>query len=138
MNSMPPPHLLILCVIVTATVGCVSAPPPEQAGPVAQIAAVLPGATKTKAAEAPGKISRAELQQDVMGFADEYAVAVWQAADEIRRANLPLETRAAAQYLKVLYASAAFRIAAGRRPAANLLDMVVFITLGRMAVEEYW
>jgi len=135
---MLPRHLLILFAIVTATAGCVSAPPPEQAGPVAQIAAILPGATKIKAAEAPGKISRAELQQEVMAFADGYAVAVWQAADDIRRAALPLETRADAQYLKVLYASAAFRIAAGRRPAANLLDMVVFITLGRMVVEEYW
>lgn len=138
MNSMLPYHLLILCIIMTTTAGCVSAPPPDQAGLVAQIAAILPGATKTKAVESPGKISRAELQQEVMAFADEYAVAVWQAADEIRRTALPLETRAAAQYLKVLYASAALRIAGGRRPAANLLDMVVFVTLGRMAVEEYW
>jgi hypothetical protein len=88
--------------------------------------------------EAPSKISRAEIQEEIMAFADEYSVAIWQAADEIRRADLPLEIRADAQYLKVLYASAAFRIAAGRRPAANLLDMVVFTTLGRMAVEEYW
>ena len=134
---MLPRHLLILVVLVTAA-GCASTPPPEGAGPLDQIAALLPGAArKAKAVDAPGKISRAELQQDVMGFADEYAVAIWQAADEIRRADLPLETRAAAQYLKVLYASAAFRIAAGRRPAANLLDMIVFVTLGRMSVEEY-
>lgn len=76
MNSMLPYHLLILCIIITTTAGCVSAPPPDQAGPVAQIAALLPGATKAKAVESPGKISRAELQQEVMAFADEYAVAI--------------------------------------------------------------
>lgn len=132
-------HRWLLLFIVTAMMGCVAVPTPEQSGPAAQIATILPDTTaKTKALEAPSKISRAALQQEVMAFADEYAVAIWQAADEIRRAALPLETRAAAQYLKVLNASAALRIAAGRRPAANLLDMVVFVTLGRLAVEEYW
>lgn len=48
------------------------------------------------------------------------------------------EVRTAAQYGKVLYASAAMSIAAGQYPAANLLDMIVHMSLARYAVEKYW
>jgi microcompartment protein CcmL/EutN len=36
------------------------------------------------------------------------------------------------------FAQAAFEIATNPAPGVNLLDMVVFVTLNRIAVEEYW
>jgi hypothetical protein len=94
--------------------------------------------TPTPEKRTPGKITEAELQTGIMDFAERYRLAVWGALDNLKRAETEPQKRIAAQYWKVLYSSAAMGIAAGRNPGENLLDMVVFITLGRMSVEEYW
>ncbi|MRR06430.1 MAG: hypothetical protein EG828_05715 [Deltaproteobacteria bacterium] len=78
------------------------------------------------------------LQGEVMAFADQYALTVWEAADKLLRSVTDPQKRLAIQYRKILLGSAALRIAAGRNPAANLLDMVVFVTLERMVIKEYW
>jgi hypothetical protein len=78
------------------------------------------------------------LQAEVMGFADEYALAIWEAADELLKRTTDPEKRVLIQWRKGSLVNAAMRIAARRNPAANLLDMVVFVTLERIVVKEYW
>ena len=83
-------------------------------------------------------MTQAQLQALVMNMADIYAMSIWQAFDEIRRSTTDPLTRAQAQYLKVFNASNATAIATGRNAAVNLLDMLVFVSLGRHSVETYW
>jgi len=85
-----------------------------------------------------GTLSEYQMQDMVMDFADLYVMELWQAYDEIRRSEVSKEIRTAAQYGKVLYTSAAMSIAAGQYPAANLLDMIVHMSLGRYVVEKHW
>lgn len=85
-----------------------------------------------------GSLTQAQLQALVMNSADIYVMSVWQAYDEIRRSTTDPLTRAQAQYLKVFSASNATAIATGRNAAVNLLDMLVFVSLGRYSVETYW
>lgn len=78
------------------------------------------------------------LQAEVMAFADEYSLAVWEGLDRVLKGTTDPEKRVLLQYRKGSLVSSAMRIAAGRNPAANLLDMVVFVTLESMVVKEYW
>ena len=85
-----------------------------------------------------GKLTQAGLQAEVMSFADEYVLTIRQAMDEMNRAGLAPSQRAILNRSKVLLSATAMSIAAGRNPAANLLDMVVFLTLERQVLEDYW
>ncbi|NWF56134.1 MAG: hypothetical protein HXY45_15215 [Syntrophaceae bacterium] len=96
----------------------------------------IKGALSPKTDYAP--LSETQLQAMVMNFEDLYVMSVWQAYDEIRRSTNNPEIRATAQSLKVRSNSNAITIAAGRNPAVNLLDMLVFVSLGRHAVENHW
>ena len=96
----------------------------------------IQGALSHKTRYAP--LSEAQLQAMVMNFEDLYVMSVWQTYDEIRRSTTNPEIRATAQSLKVRSNSNAITIAAGRNPAVNLLDMLVFVSLGRHAVESHW
>jgi hypothetical protein len=96
----------------------------------------IKGALSQKSRYAP--LSEAQLQAMVMNFEDLYVMSIWQTYDEIRRSTDNAEIRATAQSLKVRSNSNAITIAAGRNPAVNLLDMLVFVSLGRHAVENYW
>jgi len=78
------------------------------------------------------------LQTEVMAFADEYALTVWQEMDKIKKTVADPQQRLLLEYRKIALGTAAMRIAAGRNPAANLLDMVVFVTVQHMLVKEYW
>jgi len=78
------------------------------------------------------------LQAIVMNFEDFYVMSVWQVLDGIKRSTTNPRIRANVQYLKVFSNSNAMTIAAGRSSAVNLLDMIVFVSLGRYAVETYW
>ena len=57
--------------------------------------------------------------------------------DKVLKTVTIAQKRVLLQYRKISLGSAAMRIAAGRNPAANLLDMVVFVTLQHMVVAEY-
>lgn len=85
-----------------------------------------------------GQLTQAGLQAEVMSFADEYVLTLRQAMNEMARAGLPPKQRATLNRSKVLLSATAMSIAAGRNPAANLLDMVVFISLERQVLEDYW
>jgi hypothetical protein len=85
-----------------------------------------------------GIITQAELQSDVMSFADRYAVIIGQAFDDFE-AQSPT-TRARYTVLRdAAYSTwAAFTIAAEPNPEVALLDMVVLTMLGRLVYEEHW
>lgn len=96
----------------------------------------IKGALSHKTRYAP--LSEGQLQAMVMNFEDLYVMSIWQTYDEIKRSTTNPEVRATAQSLKVRSNANAMAIAAGRNPAVNLLDMLVFVSLGRHAVENHW
>lgn len=76
------------------------------------------------------------LQQEMMDFSDRYTMAMWQDVDAYLRGTTDPGKRLRAETFKVLFCAASMQIAAGRDPTANLLDMYVFISLGRQMVRE--
>ena len=83
-------------------------------------------------------VTEAELQLELMSYADRYAAVVVQAFEDVERMGPPPETRRALLGDAVFSAAAAFTIAADPDPQLALLDMVVMTTLGRMVYEDYW
>ncbi len=79
-----------------------------------------------------------QLQLNVMRFADEYTARV---TDQIVAFQLGTESpteRLMAQSWIVSQATAAFTIASGPNPELNAIDMLVFVTLSRMVIEDRW
>ncbi len=83
-------------------------------------------------------LSTGRMQVQVMDFADQYMSAMGAAIDEYILTEPDQARRVAAQYWRVRHASSAMAIAASRDPRTNLLDMVVFISVGKWAVDSYW
>jgi len=83
-------------------------------------------------------LTEAELQLELMSYADRYAAVVAQIIDDVERLGPPPETRRAVLGDMVFSAAAAFTIAADADPQLGLLDMVVMTTLGRVVYEDYW
>ncbi len=83
-------------------------------------------------------LSAGQLQTMVMDFSDQYTTAMCQALDEYLLTETDPARRVAAQQWKVRYGAASMAIAAARDPRMSLLDMTVFITAGKWAVDSYW
>jgi hypothetical protein len=83
-------------------------------------------------------LTEAELQLELMSYADRYAAVAAQAIDDVERLGPPPETRRAILGDMVFSAAAAFTVAADADPQLALLDMVVMTTLGRIVCEDYW
>ena len=83
-------------------------------------------------------VTEAELQLELMSFADWYAAVAVQALDDSERMGSSPETRQVILADLIYSAAAAFTIAADAHPQIALLDMVVLTTLGRMVFEDYW
>ena len=73
-----------------------------------------------------------------MRFAQSYIGMLSQALDSIRLQAKTPDERVTVQQAKVAYGNALIDIATAPKPAANLLDMVVFATLLHTVVKEYW
>jgi hypothetical protein len=83
-------------------------------------------------------MTEAELQGHVMAFADRYW-SIMNSAGIQYIANSPSpENRRIIKAQLVYSAADAFTIAAGSKPVAALLDMVVMVTLGRMVFEQHY
>jgi hypothetical protein len=83
-------------------------------------------------------MTEAELQGHVMAFADRYW-SIMNSAGIQYIANSPSpENRRIIKAQLVYSAADAFTIAAGPKPVAALLDMVVMVTLGRMVFEQHY
>ncbi|MEO8429727.1 MAG: hypothetical protein ABI651_21780, partial [Verrucomicrobiota bacterium] len=107
---------------------------------VVRSAAELPGAAVNTVA--PGKrdkgaVDPVDLQQQLMRFADEFAAGMAVSAEELRRGTNRLD-RGELQKWKLSSASSTLAIASGQNDIVNLLDMIVMVTLTRMAVEQHW
>lgn len=83
-------------------------------------------------------LSASRIQTMVMDFSDQYTSAISAALDDYISTEPDPARRVAAQSWKVRFSSAAMAIAASRDPRTNLLDMTVFISAGKWAVDSYW
>ena len=93
---------------------------------------VVTGSKKTQATPDP-----VELQQQLMRFADDFSGRTVSAADKLRRGTNALD-RLEMQELKLGLLNETVAVATGPNALANLLDMVVLVSLSRISLEEYW
>jgi hypothetical protein len=122
--------LCLVLLLVASGTGCrllqSAANVPGQA-----VQAVTPGSNDKHVADP------VEVQQQLLRFADEYSMRMIIGVDNLRRGTNAL-TPAKALQTKIEIASETWSIAAGPNAVADLLDMTVFVTVTRMALEEYW
>lgn len=97
--------------------------------------------------EAPGKVlhpkgedrpAAAAVQSDVMRFADRFDAELVAATHEFTARGGTTEARVQALEWSIEARTSAITIASGPNPNVALLDMLVFVTLGRVAHEEHW
>jgi hypothetical protein len=94
--------------------------------------AVTPGSP-----EKPPEPDPVEVQQTLMRFSDEYLVTTVYGLEKLRRGTNALDPVELLRW-KILLGSEICAIASGPNAVANLLDMTVFVTVTRKAVEDYW
>ena len=107
---------------------------------IVQTAADVPGQavrTVTPGAKAEPAVDPVEVQQTLMRFADEFASRMTIGVEKLRRGTNVLDTAESLRW-KIAFGTATCSIASGPNAVANLLDMTVFVTDVRMALEEYW
>lgn len=90
------------------------------------------------ATDADKVMTEAELQGHVMAFADRYWSMMNSAGIEYVENSQSSEDRRILKAQLVHSAADAFTIAAGPKPVAAFLDMVVMVTLGRMVFEQHY
>jgi hypothetical protein len=83
-------------------------------------------------------MTEAELQAQVMAFADRYVSIISAASLEYDARSPSPENRGIIRSQIVYSIANAFIIAADPDPDAALLDLVVMVTLGRIIFEEHW
>jgi len=83
-------------------------------------------------------ITQEELRHEIMRFAGRSAERVDDAYFKLEEHFKTLKARRAALENSSAYVTSALDIAIGPNPEVNMLDMVVFVTLTRIVVEEYW
>jgi len=93
---------------------------------------------KTGKGDAAIVINEAQLQGQVMAFADRYWSIIGSAFLEYSSRSPSPENLRLVRTLMVFSGADAFTIAAGPNPAAAFLDMVVMVTLGRMVFEQHY
>ena len=77
------------------------------------------------------------VQQTLMRFADEFASGMTIGVDNLRHGTNALSHAECLRW-KLAFGTAACTIASGPNAIADLLDMTVFVTETRVALEEYW
>jgi hypothetical protein len=120
----------LLTATLVLAAGCISLP--TKSASSAGKTGSIRGSSKTE------KIPPVVLAGEVSRFSDELTALVAQAADSFAAQAGTPQARATALAWKTGAATAAMINATGSNPTANLLDMVVWATLERMAFEEYW
>lgn len=82
-------------------------------------------------------MTEAELQSEIMGFADRFGVILSQAFDDFQEQDPSRKAQFIANDDMVYSIASAMTIAAGPNPQVALLDMAALVTLGRMIYEEH-
>jgi hypothetical protein len=88
--------------------------------------------------EAARGITQEELRHEIMRFAGRSAEQVDDAYFKLEEHFQTPKARRAALENSSAYVTSSLDIAIGPNPEANMLDMVVLVTLSRIVVEEYW
>ena len=96
-----------------------------------------PSAPSRRARRTRHIVDPVEVQQTLLRFADEYSMRMIGGVDNLRRGTNAL-TRAEALEAKIAIGTETWSIASGPNAVADLLDMTVFVTVTRMALEEHW
>jgi len=108
---------------------------------VVQNTAELPGKTVGLVTNAgkpkPPTVDPVEVQQTVLRFADEFSAAMVVGVDKLRRGTNALDPAEALQW-KLALDTETSSIASGANPCANFLDLTVFVTVTRIALEDHW
>ncbi len=99
--------------------------------PAQAVRAVTPGSPEKPVADP------VEVQQKLLRFADEYSMRMVACVDNLRRDTNAL-SKAKVLETKIEIGSETWSIAAGPNAVADLLDMTVFVSVTRMALENYW
>jgi len=121
--------ILLLALLVAAT-GC----------RIVQQAAKVPG--NAVRAVTPGKsaapaVDPVELQQTLLRFTDEYTTRMYSGINKLQHGTNAPDQAEVLQW-KIAVGSESCSIASGPNPIAGLLDMTIFVTVTRMALEEHW
>ena len=127
-------HTLILCAVLALTgpLSCTAtAQPAIEAG-------VNGGHTASEDRYLTKQIGRLELQHEVMRFAESYINAILGQTFLIQTHDLSPKLRSRIRSVEHNAVVNAINIAIGPDPVVNLLDMVVYVTLGRMNLEKAW
>ncbi len=88
--------------------------------------------------EKEGGITQEELQSTLMGVADRLASTIAEASYVFERRVGSDQARLLASRTRLYPIVSAFHIASGPNPGVSLLDMVVLVTLERVAWELHW
>ncbi len=97
---------------------------------------VVPAAPKKSVSEDSATINEAELQSQVMAFADRFIPLIVSGITPYRGQAPPPEEYKRVYSLTTYSFSSAFTIAAQPSPVGALLDMVAMVTLGRIIFEQ--
>lgn len=83
-------------------------------------------------------MTEADLQTELMGFADRFASYLFQGLHSYENVASMEGSRAIVQKDALLASTSAFTLAAARNPTSALLDMAAMVTMGRLIYEEHW
>jgi hypothetical protein len=95
------------------------------------VSAVTPDSKKEK------PIDPVVVQQNLLRFADEFATQLVLGTEKLRRSNEEFSAVEALQW-KIAFSTETCAIASGPNAIVNQLDMTVFVSLLRIAIEEQW
>jgi len=124
------PRLAVSLLLLTLATGC----------RMVQTAVNVPG--QTVRAVTPGKkgehpVDPVEVQQTLLRFADEYSMRMIDGVNHLRHGTNALSPAETLQ-TKIALGTETCSIVSGPNAVANLLDMTVFVTVMRMALEDHW
>lgn len=132
-HRLPEPYWIFILLglgLVGLTAGCRAV----------QTAANIPG--QAVRAVSPGKtthppIDPVEVQQKLLRFSDEFTTRMVLGIERLRRGTNAADPAEILRW-KIAIATETCSIASAPNALANLLDMTVFVTVTRMALEEHW
>ncbi len=122
--------LLLGLLLVTLGAGCQLVKTAVDV-PGQTVRAITPGSRDNKA------VDPVEVQQQLMRFSDEFSTRMTLGIDKLRHGTDALDPAEALQW-KIAIGTETCSIASGPNAIADLLDMTVFVTMTRMALEENW
>ncbi|MFL5813591.1 MAG: hypothetical protein ACJ763_08440 [Bdellovibrionia bacterium] len=120
--------LIVLMAVVTMVMGSSCSSPSARGAKQVSI-----GGDKAP----PGKVTEAQLQEELFRFANRFSGDVREGLRELENSPNP-QIRNQALLRRIMYNSAALDICLGPSPEANLLDMLAFVQLSQQVWDDYW